>query len=218
MQKGIVKNLALITIASCMMGEAHAVARGFYLGMNFGPATNGGKTQNINATSPPVHGLVVPANPRSQQFGVGLFLGNQINPYVGFEGGTTLFTNIGYKATRSYRNTNPSATARVRVLHLGVKGILPFKETFDVFAKGGIGIVYETTSGALNQSGKSTYKTSFRPAVSFGGSYYFDQSWVGDVSLNYLQVGSFVKNVTYLAVGFSYHFVDRYCGQFLCDD
>jgi len=30
--------------------------------------------------------------------------------------------------------------------------------------------------------------------------------------------GGQVGNLTMYALGISYHFVDKYCGQFLCDD
>jgi hypothetical protein len=58
---------------------------------------------------------VAKAEPRSQQYGARVFLGNQINAIVSFESGLTLFSNIDYKAKTNLLQ-NPSATAHVKVL------------------------------------------------------------------------------------------------------
>ena len=40
---------------------------------------------------------------------------------------------------------------------------------------------------------------------------------VVDVSFNRVMAGGIAKNVDFYALGLSYHFVDVYCGQFLCN-
>lgn len=252
MLRGMVKYLLLL--ACCFVTIAYAVAPGFYMGLMFGPATNGGEEQNVNLTTggifkpnvpcmgpavvnvslpcckkqcttscqscvaiPPTRGLVVKASPRSQQFGGRVFLGNQINSIVSFESGVTIFSNIHYKGKTSLIN-NPEATARVRAWDFLIKGAVPFRDIADVYAKAGLAVTYLTTSGGLNPSGQSTYETKYRPTFSVGATYDFNQNWVGDLSYTYIQVGDIVKNVNFYAIGFSYHFVNKYCGQFLCDD
>lgn len=255
MRRGMAKYLLLITCSFVTI--AYAVAPGFYMGFMMGPATNGGKVQNINLTTggvfqpnipcaatagttpvvvaglpcckkqctascqacvyvPPQQGDVVPANPRSQQIGARVFLGNQINSIVSFESGSTLFNNIDYKAKTNLLH-NPSATAHVKAFDIVIKGAIPFRDIADVYAKAGIAITYLTLSGGLTQSGRGTYKTNFRPTFSLGATYDFNQNWVGDLSYTYIQVGNQIKSVNFIALGFSYHFVNIYCGQFLCD-
>lgn len=219
MRKGMITYLVVIAaIASSFFMNAYAVAPGFYMGFMFGPATNNGKPTYINATSPPVFGNVVLAEPRAQQYGARLFMGNQINSIISFEGGLTLFSNIQFKG-KSNLPRNPTGEARVRVFDLVAKAAVPFRNIADVYVKAGGAVVYFTTSGSLNQSGKGTYRNKFSPTGSVGATYDFNQSWVADVSYTILPIGnSSVKTVNFFAVGFSYHFVDVYCGQFLCDD
>lgn len=216
MTKGILKRIALAMLASTTLINAYAVAPGFYMGLMIGPATNDGKTQLIHTTTPPKPGFVVPANPRSGQFGTHIVIGNQLNKYVAFEGGLTLYSNIHYVAKTP--SGSPGATARVRTFDVMVKGIFPFGQYFDVFGKAGVAPTYVTTSGALNGNGKGLYQTKVSPIISIGGSYTLNQNWVLDLSWTRTMVGSVVGNVDFYALGASYHFVDRYCGQFLCDD
>jgi hypothetical protein len=67
-------------------------------------------------------------------------------------------------------------------------------------------------------SGSNTYASKIVPTFTIGAGYDFTQNWVMDFSAMTLLVGGNIKSVTMYALGLSYHFVDRYCGQFLCDD
>lgn len=212
--RGITRSLALISLSLCYV-NAYATAAGLYIGFGLGPATNDGKTTKLFTQPKPPLGTGVPANPRSNQFGGDVFVGYQWNRFAAFEGGITIFNNINFEPKSGA--SDPTATARVRTFNLLGKGILPFGDLFDVYLKGGVAITYLTTSGALNWNGKSTRTLSYRPQFSIGASYYLNQSWVVDVSLTRIMVGSVVNNMTYAAISLSYHFVDRYCGQFLCD-
>lgn len=98
---------------------------------------------------------------------------------------------------------------------------------FDVYAKGGAAYVYIKNSGAFSQpdyttipysSGSSTTKTKFAPTYGLGVDYLLSQNWLADLSWTRLQVGNTVSSIDLYALGISYHFVDKYCGQFLCDD
>ena len=45
--------------------------------------------------------------------------------------------------------------------------------------------------------------------------YRADFPWVGP---EHADMGGFINSFSFIALGLSYHFVDKYCGQFLCDD
>lgn len=222
MYKGIIKRLALATLLSCFSTHAFAVAAGFYYGLETGPATNDAGPQNVTVPivpAPPPGILPIDtqarANARSNQWGTRLFIGNKINDYFGMELGLSLFSNIIYKPVTA--SSSPTSSVRVKTFDVGLYGSFPFKN-IEIFIKPSAAYVYLTTSGGMNSSGKSTYRTSVRPMFQIGGSYTFNQKWVGQVTLERILVGSFVNSVTFFAVGFSYHFVDIFCGQFLCDD
>lgn len=67
-------------------------------------------------------------------------------------------------------------------------------------------------------AGSNTYTTKAVPAVAIGADYGFNQNLVMDVSWMTYMVGGSVGNMSLISLGLSYHFVDKYCGQFLCDD
>ena len=142
-------------------------------------------------------------------------MGYKISNYGGVEGGLSYFSTIRYDTNGVATLYQPSA--RVRDFDLLGAGYIPLRGGFELFGKGGVAITYETTSSAFN-NGNSNYQTKFRPTISLGISYDITPSWVADLSVNRLMVGGIIKNVDMLAFGISYHFVDRYCCQFLCDN
>lgn len=194
-----------------------------------------------------IAGPTLAAKPQTKQFGTRFFLGYQMSKYVGFEMGLDYFNGIRYKvnlppntATVTY-STATNMQIRFRGFDLVVKGIMPLGNYFDVFGKIGPAFLYQSTSGALNGQPvfgtalvtvngvpktintvtaipKGKYTSKVRPTITIGASYDVSQNWVADISLNTIMVGDSVKNVSFLALGLSYHFVDKYCGQFLCDD
>lgn len=226
MRNGIYKQI-LISAVSCGFAlNACAVGNGFYMGLMMGPATNSGGDQMVQVDNP--HELqTTPASPRSTQFGTRIFMGNQFSQYAAIEGGLTFFSTIKYDSKGV--DTCSGNELRVRDLDVVVKGIIPFGNYFDIYGKAGMAISYITTSGGLNPTfdlsanppvtcGSNTYKNKFSPTVSFGATYDINQSWVADLSYNTVQVSTRVSTVSLIALGISYHFTDKYCGQFLCDD
>lgn len=228
--KKIVRGSIAAAIAMNAM-NACAIGNGFYLGIMMGPATNNGSIIQAQAATPVPPPLVLtPATPRSQQFAARIFLGNQFNQYAAIELGGTFFSQINYD-TRGVP-TAGGTNQRVRDIDLVGKGILPFY-AFNVYGKAGIAALYITTSGGLNPTyvparpddtnsaiirGSTTYSHKFAPTFSLGAAYDINQSWEADLSLNVLVVGGSINRMTYYALGISYHFTDKYCGQFLCDD
>lgn len=205
--------LSLLVVCGCM-AKAYAVAPGFYLGLMTGPSTNSASTVNVPTLSgsPPT----TPVEPKSNQWGTALFFGYKNNDYIGSELGLNFFSNV--KFTSKYNvQTAGGTSAHVRDIYVVLKGTFPFGSMFDVFGKIGPAFEYISTSGGLSNTGRTKYQTKIAPFYAIGASWTMDQSWVADISVNQLAVGGVIKSVTWYALGISYHFVDRYCGQFLCD-
>ena len=219
MKKGILAKSALMILSSLYVMNAYAVAPGFYMGIMGGPATNSGGDIPVQTAVPPP--TVVTGKPKSTQFGSRIYIGYKINEYAGIEHGIAYYSGVKYNTG----DVQPcsSAKARVRDLDLNAKGTYSFNSLFDVFGKAGVALAYQTTSGALNpnlgptgQCGVSQYVTQFKPTISIGASYTMTQNIVIDGTWNRLMMGGTLGNVDMFALGFSYHFVDVYCGQFLC--
>lgn len=213
MGKSIVALLGLATITN-----AYAVLPGFYLGLMLGPATNNGDDEQVQVlTTPP---STVLATPKSQQFGSSVYMGYKASQYFGAEGGFGYFSGIKYDAGNA--NTCSTPNVRVRYIDVVARGSYTFGGSgIEVYGKAGPALTYTTISGCLNtdlsqQCGKSTYSNQVKPTASVGVSYDMSQNWVVDASWNRLFVGSPVNNMDMYALGISYHFVDTYCGQFLC--
>ncbi|RDI39205.1 outer membrane beta-barrel protein [Aquicella lusitana] len=217
MRKGIAK-YAATTVFTCTFAlQAYAVAPGFYTGLMLGSASaNGGTQQAQTDTTPPT---TTPATPKSTQFGGRIFIGYKINQYAGVEGGLTYFSDIKYDT----KDVDTCNTPKVGVRDFDIVGKGSFGlGSFEIFGKAGAAVVYERTSGALNpdltrECGLSTNEVKFRPTVSAGASYDLSQNWVADISWNRVMVGGAISSIDFYALGISYHFVDIYCGQFLCD-
>lgn len=247
MRGRILKRLILVTLFTSLMTNTLAVGPGFYLGLMFGGASNDGKPEPVqlkvfpNVTGigpvyrPPVQTVL--GKPRSNQYGTRFFLGYKMNKYAGFESGFTFFTAINYTldlATVQAGNNpfNPpmlpyeacsSTNVRVGAWDFVGRGSIPFGDWFEVYGKAGGAITYLKVSGDLSPDatrdcGRSSESARVRPTVSLGANASLTQNWVIDASWTRLMVGGIINNVDYYALGFAYHFVDRYCGQFLCDE
>lgn len=219
MIKRIYRRIASVCILSALFSQAFAVAPGFYMGVMGGPANNAASDQQAQVlgpvTTPPT---TVTVTPKSQQFGSRLFMGYLVNPYAGFEWGVTYFSGIRYVS-----NGPPacgSTNARLRDMEFMGKAVLPVRQV-SVFGKAGVAIAYQATGGALNPTtedvcGDSTYLNKFVPAFGLGVGYDLTQNWVAELGLHSVQAGGKIGSMTIYALALSYHFVDTYCGQFLC--
>lgn len=203
----------LAAIFSGLSINAYAVAPGFYMGIMAGPAVNNALEQSVATLSGTP--ATTTAKPRAQQFGTRFFFGNKLNDYAGMELGLSFFSGISYSTDVPAAN---GLVSRVRDIDFVGKGTMSLGNQFDLFAKAGIAYAYMSNSGGLNSTGKTQYQSKFAPTLGVGGSYDLNQNWVVDLSANTLFLGGQVSRMTSLAVGISYHFVDKYCGQFLCDD
>lgn len=196
-----------------------------------GSTSPGCPTPDPFATQPP--GSTI-ANPRANIFATRIYIGNQFNPYAAFELGGQVYSNIRYntRGVPVYGGTEQ----RIRDVDLVLKGMFPYR-IFTIFGKAGIAATYITSGGSFNPSFtpatqnppgtatataklsvSTTYKKKFAPTYTIGASYDINQSWQVDATYNTLQVGNNIGTLTFYALGLSYHFTDKFCGQFLCDD
>jgi opacity protein-like surface antigen len=128
-------------------------------------------------------------------------------------------------------------TGRLRDIDFVGKLDYSYNNTIGFYGKAGIAGIYTTTPGGLQpttarwipaptkadshatkfvNTGSNKYTTKLTPTFSVGITYDINPNWQTDFSWTRILVGDAVKNVNYLALGLSYHFVDLYCGQFLC--
>lgn len=208
----------LLLIALAVSHPVYAVRPGFYMGFMAGPATNNASDQQAQTQGGLGYPPTITATPKSQQFGSRIFMGYKASEYAGFEMGGTFFSTIRYDTG----NVQTCSAANARVRDIDVLGKFSYPVySFEPYAKAGVAVAYQTTAGAFNPDfsgdcGKSSNITKYVPTYSLGVGYDLTQNWVIDLSANRTNVSGKVGSMTMYALGISYHFVDVYCGQFLC--
>ena len=201
----------------CFANPLFATGSGFFWGLSLGPANNNGSNQQAQLAN---SNNTTTVSPKAQQFGYRLFLGYMPSQYAGFELGATFFSSIKYVPHQN-QTLCGSAEARLRDFELLVKGDYPFHQSFSLSGKAGAAFTYQTEGGALDPSstgtcGHSTYLSKAVPAFALGLSYDLTQNWVTELGIHDVEAGGKIGRMTMYAISLSYHFVDRYCGQFLC--
>ncbi len=215
MNNRIMKQIAVTMVTSSLFISAYAVSPGFYLGISTGPATNTGGTQYVQT----MNGGLTAATPKSSQWGTQIVIGNKLNNYASIQGGLVYFTGVQYDTKEVA--TCSSTQVRIRGFDVVAKGEMSLGPV-EGYVKAGPSILYQTLSGDMNADlsqpcGKSSYTTKFRPTFGLGASYDMTQNWVVDFSYTTWLTGGPAGNATIYGLGISYHFVNVYCGQFLCD-
>ncbi len=212
----IIKTIKRAGTVAAMFGLAtiaHATGEGFYFGTMLGVTNLHGQQQTTTLpTTPPT---TVTLRPDSSGVGIRIFMGGNFNNYAGMEGGFTYYSNGKYKTTVVSNNIRTRAGS----FDLLGKAMFPFADTgFSIFGKAGIVYFNANTKGSIGGFSIDRTKTStVRPELAAGVSYDLTARWVADFSYNTVLYNStFVKNPSFIALGISYHFVDEYCGQFLC--
>ena len=248
MQKRKLSRLMLAVACSLCAMNAMAIAPGFYMGLTMGPSTNGATQQQVQVKNPATgqpptsanpQAVTAPANPKETQFGSSFLLGYKFNSYAAFEGGFAYFSGVQYILKDKTLTPVAGTTARVRMAYFAGKVDYTYSDTIGFFAKAGVAAIYTTVPGGLQPtnwhtvpgpvskypnglksvfSGSNQYEKKLSPMFAIGASYDLNQSWQLDVTATRYFVGGAVNNVTAFALGLSYHFVDVYCGQFLCGD
>ncbi|OGT45017.1 MAG: hypothetical protein A3E83_05900 [Gammaproteobacteria bacterium RIFCSPHIGHO2_12_FULL_41_20] len=199
------RNLMFAFVAMSGINQSYAIAESFYIGGQAGRSNLHNKTQTITSGSNTE--LVSASN---TGFGGRIFGGYQYT-YLGFETGFTYYYPSKY--SNSITVGTPSITTTA--LDFVGKGTWVSPIGLGVYGKAGIAIAFLGQSGSINGGGNST---KVRPTAGVGVSYDFAQTWVADVSWSriFSAGGTTFQNADLIALGLSYHFVDKYCGQFLC--
>jgi opacity protein-like surface antigen len=219
MSQRISRSLILMILMVNALGSAYATGAGFYMGLGAGPATNTAKPQPAQLK---VVLSTILVKPRSNQFGARFFLGYQFNNWAAVEFGADAITPTRYAIPENSPPTCSSSQVSTGGFDILGKLMLPVS-CFNAFARGGLAVTYFNASGAFTPDftrvcGRTNHQINYRPAFGLGVGYDLNQNWVVDASWTRIQVGRFIKNVDLYAISLSYHFVDRFCGQFLCDD
>ncbi len=206
----------LFVISALSSALTYATGSGLYLGVMAGPATNQSQDQYVQLANSNSFTL---ASPNSNQIGGRMYVGYKFNSYGGIESGLTYFSTINYD-TINGAATCTSPRVNISDVDLVGVGTLPIG-SFGVFVKAGVAGMYESTSGAItgsnvNDCGNTSNIIRVRGTASVGASYDISQTWVADVSWTRLMTKGIIQNMDLYALGISYHFVDQYCGQFLC--
>lgn len=206
----------VITFSTVIMTvDAHAVEAGMYVGGQIGKTNIHNKGRDVQTgTIPPT----VFTTPTNTGFGGRVFVGYNFNPYAALEGGFTYYAPSTYKPSITTNCGNPQI--RESAFDVVGKGILPIG-SFGAFAKAGVAVIRQSASGTLTSTsisncGSEGTTTSVRPTLGVGVSYDLSQNWVVDASISRVMGTSKIENADLIALGVSYHFVDKYCGQFLC--
>ena len=214
-----IRSVAVLSLACGLVSIAAASQPGFYFGLG-GGATNFDNNKRSIQVSPGEYKTITPSN---TGIGERLFFGYNISPYGAFEMGYAHYGSSTYKVPQSIACNN--ATANLNGFDMEGKGMLPFGIA-NVFAKAGIAVQRQTLSGSLVTSdasispcgtgGTSGSTTSVRPLVGVGIGVEFAQNWAADLSITETTGGGSIKAASFAALSLSYHFNDKYCGQFIC--
>lgn len=207
------KFLAIASVLLSISSASYAVNSGVYLGIQFGQTNIHNKKQSITLDSA---GDTEVISPKNTGFGGRISFGYNFNQYAAWELGLTKYSSSTYKVPNTSGGNPGIHETSVELL---AKGIYPFgKSGFGIFGKAGIAAIYAGTSASIHLESGSNKKsfTSAHPAIGFGVSYDINQSWVADLSYNSVLGSGTIQRADFIALGISYHWVDLYCGQFLC--
>jgi opacity protein-like surface antigen len=217
-----IKSLTAAIITCGLVSTACAVDTGFYMGAQVGATKQNNKTRTIVNNGEPALLTVKPSN---TGIGERLFMGININKNAGVEWGFTHYGAATYKVPQTVACSNPSVN--LNALDLEGKGMMNVSSSFSLFGKAGMSFARQTVSGSLAQSNQAitpcggsgssaSSTTSIKPLIGLGMSYDLNPNWVADVSWTRILGGGGIQAADFMGLGISYHFTDKYCGQFLC--
>ncbi len=207
-----------------------ATGPGPYFGLQVGQTNMDNKNLYVNTGLPaktcdmnkPSTCITTPGKVKPNNKGIGerLFFGVQMNKYAGFEIGATNYAPSVYDP--KIPNSNQPAI-RGYAFDINLKGMYSLYN-FMVFGKvGGVGTRQTATGGLTNVSLHGVKLNQVPKAANsghltgaFGFSFDITPNWVVELTASKIFQGSNFPNATFVSVGFSYHWVDLYCGQFLC--
>lgn len=215
---GIKIRFFLAIVLFCLATQSYAAAEGFYAGVQLGISNTHNNPQTIyydNGTP----ATPTPVSPTNTGLGGRFFGGYNFNQYAAYEMGYTHYAPSTYSVPTSVAVNNPAI--RTNSFDLEGKGMFTIGAIgLGVFGKAGLALITTGQSGILQNSAANSSSngntTSVRPLIGLGVSYDLSQNWVTDLSWTRVLSGGGIKSADLIAIGFSYHWVDKYCGQFLC--
>jgi opacity protein-like surface antigen len=222
-----IKRAVMLMVSLSITPMVYATGDGFYMGAQLGSANLNNVAASVlsglNPPPPPAnchvsnsHVICDDITPTNTGIAARVFMGANVKTYFGFEFGASYYTPSEYEID-NYPNANQPHIWEYSADILG-KIMYPLGP-FSIFAKGGIGIVYKSVSSAIDASSdefSNGYDVFVTPAYGFGVSYDITPRWVLDLSFMRIQGTDELENIDFTGLGISYHFVDEYCGQFLC--
>lgn len=225
-----------------LAANAFAAGEGFYLGGQIGETNTHNQPRSLQTgTINPITGQVInpgniSVNAGNVGYGGRLYFGYNLNSYFAVESGFTHYGASTYKTgTPSPQLISGNPLGKPGIQENGVdfmgKGIFPI-QSFNVFGKLGIAIVRTSLAGTLTTtytapplvppSGPAAFTTAtgttnyIRPAAAIGASYDITPNWETELTISRAFGGGGFQSADLYSLGISYHFVDKYCGQFLC--
>lgn len=210
----------IMSIAFLCLGclpTAYAVGDGVYLGGQIGYTDINSQEKDVQ-TGPITF---VNTMPSSTGMGARILFGYNFNQYGAIESGYTYYAPATYSAA-GQDPCKDDPTVRENAVDIVGKGIWPVFGGFDVFGKAGVAMIWQSQSGRLNDQtvstcdGSTSSSTYFKPTAAIGLSYDLDQSWVADLTYSRIFGGGGLDSMDFIGLGISYHFTDKFCGQFLC--
>lgn len=203
-------------ITSALFTTAHAIGPGFYLGAQAGVTNTNNQAQAVQTgvASPPSQ-FVTPSN---TGIGERMYMGVGINKYAAAELGFTHYASSTYQTNPSEIVNTPAI--RQNGMDFVGKAMYPIQR-FAIFGKLGAIMMYQSYSGSLQPLSPTEEglkaNNNFHPLIGLGANYEITQNWIAELSwTRALKGGNGFQNADFTSLGISYHFVDEYCGQFLC--
>lgn len=180
--------------------NAIAIIPGGYMGATIGYGATQDKTRGSNKTT------------NTNGIGGGLFFGDKFSNYGATEYGYMHWPN----GNSGINPSNGSTVIHNDSLNFLGKGMFSIA-SLNLFAGAGVAVLRSSGGGSAINQRNTKIQTSVKPLVTVGGT--FDMSQKNAVTLSYTQLfvnNSLISRIGLVALTFEYHFVDEYCGQFLC--
>jgi opacity protein-like surface antigen len=216
----------LSSILSLMIfsSSIYAAENGIYAGGQLGWADSNYTPKSLNIIYVPTtyqsttYYLTGSTSPEinKAKAGARIFVGDQVNRFIAFEGG---YTNYGYpEAINLYGYENLREPMSESAFDAQAKLSLPVSKRFNLYAKGGLAYVMTQhfSSSATTDGSALSFLTSFqysedditalRPVYGAGISFDLTKSLSTDISWSQIIGGNNVPTTNFAAIGLTLHF------------
>jgi opacity protein-like surface antigen len=195
-----VKKLIASALIFSSVTASYAAGPGIYMGLNLGYSNLNNKSRSL-----PVYGSSTITHPNGT---------TSPSPYFGLEFGLAHYAGSNYHAP-----AGDSGSIHTSAFDFEGIGMYPFSTSgFTVFGKLGFAYLRAVQSRKLTLQGDSSNNSGLHPLIGVGVGYDLTQRWVLDLSwTRVISRSNALPSPNLVALGISYHWTDKYCGQFLCD-